>query len=89
MASEFPGKPNGPVHEPHESVVEPQGGRMVIVGIVVIAFILAIAFFYVAGARDRHDQSETVMRAAESVEVAARNVGDAARSAAERMRKGD
>lgn len=89
MASEFPGKPDRPVHESHDSIVEPRGGRVVIGGIVVIALVLAIAFFYIAGAHDRRDESESVMRAANSVEMAARNVGDAARSAAERMRKQD
>lgn len=60
----------------------------VIFALVAIALILAIGFFYLTKDKD-DDRSDAVIRAGESMDSAARVVGDAAQNAADRLRNGN
>ncbi|QUT04694.1 hypothetical protein KFK14_16845 [Sphingobium phenoxybenzoativorans] len=64
-------------------------GNGVIIAIVAIALILAIGFFYVASERRDDARSNAAIGAAEAVDQAARNVGDATKKAAEKLQSGE
>lgn len=71
---------SGPIDEGPR--IERSRGSGLIFALVAIALILAIGFFYLTKDRE-DDQSRVVTEAAESVDSAARVVGDAAQNAAD------
>lgn len=54
-------------------------------GLIAIAMILAIGFFYLAGGREKDAVSDAAINAANSVDKAARKVGDATRDAGQKL----
>lgn len=64
-------------------------GNGIIIAIVAIAMILAVAFFYVASERKDEARTNAAISAAEAVDRAAKNVGDATKNAAEKLRSGE
>lgn len=77
---------------PHRDSAEPVSGRsrgsLIIFVLVAIALILAIGFFYMT--KDQNDRpADALTTTAESADSAAHVVGNAAKSAADRLRNQD
>jgi hypothetical protein len=54
-------------------------------GLIAIAMVLAIGFFYLAGGREKDAVSDAAISAANSVDKAAGKVGDATRDAGQKF----
>ncbi|HEX7782941.1 MAG TPA: hypothetical protein VF509_09055 [Sphingobium sp.] len=63
-------------------------GSGIIIAILAIAVLLAVAFFYISSERREDARTNAAINAAEAVDNAARNVGDATQKAAEKLRSG-
>ena len=86
MVEDRKGGPPAPGREPPDDMngVESSRGSGIIFVLIAIALILAISFFYLTKDRE-NEQGQAVTEAAESVDSAARVVGDAAQDAANRL----
>lgn len=73
----------------HAPLSEQSRGSGVIFALVTLALILAIGFFYMTSERRSDRQADAITHAADSVDSAARVVGDAAQNAAGQLRNGD
>jgi len=63
-------------------------GSGLIIAIIGIAVILAVAFFYISAERREDARANAAIGAAEAVDSAALNVGDATQKAAEKLQSG-
>jgi hypothetical protein len=73
-----------PIH--NRTIVERGGNGGMIFAIVALALVLAIGFFFMTAERRDDARTEAVTGAAQSVDEAARAVGDAAKDAANKLR---
>ena len=62
-------------------------GRGPVVALIILALILAIGFFYMTRDSAQDQQADKITHAAESVDRAAKAVGDAALNSAENLEK--
>ncbi|MDI1296995.1 MAG: hypothetical protein PSY12_14140 [bacterium] len=71
-----------------DSLRQKSRGNGVIFGLLALALILAIGFFYMTNERLEDRQADAITRAAGSMDDAAKVVGDAAKDAAGKLRNG-
>ncbi len=70
----------------HMSSVKPHHGQGLTVALIIMALILAISFFYMTKGSVQDDQADKITHAADSVDRAAKAVGDAAVNSADNLK---
>ncbi|WP_420143735.1 hypothetical protein [Sphingobium sp.] len=81
--------PHDPAPPHHVSAAPQSHGGGVVFGLVALALVLAIGFFYLTNDRRDDMRADKVTQAAGAVDDAARVVGDAAQNAADALRNQD
>jgi uncharacterized protein HemX len=78
--------PDRRIDSAHLPLADRPRGRGVVVALILVAVILAVAFFYMTKESRQDEQADKINHAAESVDRAAKAVGDAARNTADKLK---